>query len=513
VGQKSINNLVDAGNFVMLDIGQPLHIFDADKISGQIWVRQATDEEKIVLLTGNEVTLCPDDLVIADDNGPLAIAGVKGGKRAEVTAATKRIIIEAANFEPVTIRKTATRLNLRNDSSKRYENEIVPILAAEAMATITKIIFDVNPDAVVGGTTDVYPNPTSPWTVRVDAQNIAALIGTPVAESEIESILTWMGCDVEKKDGLLAVTPPQDRLDITIPEDVADEVGRMLGYEALLAKLPPNLLETPLPDKSFFYGEKTKNILVTRGYSEALLYSLVAEGVYDIVYPLASDKSALRDTTLTKLKESLISNGRNADILSLETIKIFEVGKVFRADGEKTTLAMGVLQVKKKKGTTSELVLAEDISFLLGTLGISIETEIQVGEFGAMVEIDFDALVATLPTQKNLSVLDFKHLPADKKYQKFSPYPYIVRDIAIFVPESITQSDVQELIKNHSGTLCVKIWLFDVFTKEFPEGKKQSFGFRLVFQSFEKTLEDKEVNEVMEGIYTAIAENVDWQIR
>ncbi|MDP3989482.1 MAG: phenylalanine--tRNA ligase subunit beta [bacterium] len=513
VGQKSITTIVDAANYIMLDVGQPLHVFDAEKIEGQLYVRNAKKDESIVILSGQEIALTPDDLIIADDVGPLAIAGVKGGKRAEVTHATSSIIIESAQFEPTTVRKTSTRLHLRNDSSKRFENEITPALAKEGMARITQLISTLSPEAIMGMQRDIYPLPAYEREVVVTREAIVALIGMPVSEAQIETILSRMGCRIQKEENQLRITPPLDRFDLAIPEDIADEVGRIVGYETVPSLLPPDLDTTLLPDKVFFYGEKIKDVLVERGYSEVLLYSLVPKGVHEVVYPLASDKSALRDTLTTKLAEALVVNGRNADLLLRDTIKLCEVGNVFCEDGEKTMLAMGVLHVKKKKGTTSSMLLEEDVRHLEAVCGISLNAQIQTGEYGSILEVDLGKIVSSLPMQSDVSALQFKPLPRDKTYQSFSPYPFIVRDIAVFVPEAVEEADVYKVIKEHVGPLCVASKLFDVFNKEFPEGRKKSYAFRLVFQSFERTLEDKEVNEVMDVVYTEIERKTDWRVR
>lgn len=513
IGQKSINSIVDIGNYSMFDVGQPLHAFDADKIVGNISVRLAKAEEKIVLLTGEEATLTTEDLVIADDVGPLAIAGVKGGQRSGVTPETKRLILEAANFDPVSVRKTATRLNLRNDSSKRFENGLTPALAEEGRQKFVTLLQELCPEIKLVGATDFYPAPVKEWHVLATAEKTSALIGIAVSAEKISATLTAMGCTVSIESGVLTIVPPLDRLDIKSEKDVADEVGRMIGYENIPAVLPPTLAEINLPDKTFFYGEKAKNILVECGYSEALLYSLVAKGAFEITYPLASDKSALRESLLPKLSESLISNGRNADLLNLETIKICEVGRVFPATGEKTCLALGVLPIKKKKGMTAEAILEADIKQLMAGLGKTFTYKIVAGEFGATVEIDFSQLIDELPPAEELAKLNFQALPKNIKYQKFSAYPYIVRDIAVFVPEATAPADIQKVINDNAGALCVQNNLFDVFVKELPEGKKKSCAFRLIFQSFERTLEDVEVNAIMDTIYQEIADHKDWEIR
>ncbi|MDD5318871.1 MAG: phenylalanine--tRNA ligase subunit beta [Candidatus Pacebacteria bacterium] len=524
IGARSINLVVDLANFVMFDIGQPLHAFDADKISGAIQVRKASAGEKMVTLDGKEIILDENDLVIADDAGVLAIAGVKGGKRAEVTRGTTRIILEAANFNPSAIRRTSTRTNLRNDSSKRFENEITPALAGEAMDQITAMLSELVPEAQIGDTTDIYSQPAQKWTVSVTPEYISSVVGVEVSAAEIKNILTRLNCEVEEQKAgenngvCILITPPLDRLDLVISADIAEEVARIKGYENLPAVLPPPLPSsggTPV-DRTFFYAEKTKNILVSLGFSEVLLYTLVSKGAFEISYPLASDKSALREEIAPKMAESLITNGRNADFLALDTVKLFEIGKVFPASGEKTSLCLGVLQIKKKKGVTSESVLKESLSELDQALGTSVAASaaIETGEYGARVEIDFDALVSVL-SEKNgkngserLAELGFESLPSDKKYQPFSLYPFVVRDIAVFVPEGMSQDEPLKLIKKEVGELLVKDRLFDVFTKE----GKTSYAYRLVFQSYGRTLTDVEIGAVMEKISLAM-KTLGWVVR
>lgn len=501
VGQKSINNLVDAGNFVMLDVGQPLHIFDADKVMGDITIRLANQGEKIVLLTGDEVELNNSDLVITDEEGPIAIAGVKGGKRAGVTNETKRIIIESANFDPTAIRRTSTRLNLRNDASKRFENEITPELADEAMERITALIADFNPGADIRNSIDVYPSPVKPWSVSVSRNYINSIVGIDIPLEFMQQTLTRMGCKVELSGDKLVVTPPYGRYDLQIPEDIADEIARIWGYEKLDSKLPPALEDIMLPDKSFFYSEKTKNILIDRGYSEVLLYSLVKNGSNEILYPMSEDKSALRNNLSNKFDEVLTMNGRNSDLLALEeVVKIFEIGKVFPAEGEHLSLALGVLQTKKKKGVTSENILEEDMKVLQKNIGMNFDYKILSKGNIAICEINFDKIVSKLPPQDSLESLGFISLPDNKKYEPFSVYPFITRDIAIFVPEDMEEDNIKEIIKSHAGPLCTQVRLFDVFEKD---GRK-SLAYRLIFQSYEKTLTDDEVEEEMKRVNKAL---------
>ena len=512
IGARSINNIVDATNFVMFALGQPLHAFDANKVQGTIVARQASAGEKIVILDGRGIALLEGDVVIADDEGPLAIAGVKGGKRAEVTASTVSIVLESANFDPTSVRKTSTRANLRNDSSKRFENEITPELAGEAMERVTALILDLCKGAGAGVVSDIYPNPAVRWTIEADIAYMNAVTGLSLSVADMTDILVRLRCEVKEVGGKLLIIPPFDRLDLVIAEDIADELIRVYGYDRLTSVETPDIAPVAV-DQTFFWAEKAKNALVSLGFSETLLYTLVAKGAFEISYPLASDKSALREGLSQKLSESLVSNARNADLLGLETVRIFEIGKAFPREGEKTSLCMGVSQVKKRKGVTSESVLREAVAALEAAFGIALEAKIEVGAYGALVEFDFDSISAKLGPAGPLRELGFVGLPQDKRYKPFSPYPFIVRDVALFVPSTTEEGEVQGVIQSAlaaaAGNLLVKgPDCFDRFEKE----DRKSLGFRMIFQSFERTLSDDEVNGSMEALSAALRER-GWEVR
>jgi phenylalanyl-tRNA synthetase beta chain len=512
LGQKSINAIVDIGNYVMFETGQPIHVFDADKVVGNVIVRLAKPDEKIVLLTGEEVTLINDDLVIADTAGPLAIAGVKGGKRAEVTSATTRLLVEAANFTPVGIRKTATRLNLRNDSSKRFENEITPDLGTYGLALVSALVGELHENAVASNVLDVYANPVTPWSVSITADTISALLGIEVSVAKITAIMTGMECSVSG-DASIIITPPLYRLDIKTVEDVADEVGRSLGYADLPSILPPALPSLALPDPLFYHGERIKNILIERGYHEALLYSLVPKGHYEIVYPLASDKAALRESLVPLMSAALKMNMRNAEFLGLDVVRMCEVGKVFTHSGERLHVCFGTLPIKKQKGVTAETILREDITAVETALATAIDAVVSVGEWGAIASFDLEWLLPVLGPAQPLATLQFSSLPQGITFEKISPYPFIIRDVAVFVPESVSSSMVHDVIVAAAGPLCVKSWVFDVFSKEVDGVLRHSYGIRMVFQSFERTLEEADIAPALAHVYAALQGHAGWEIR
>lgn len=512
IGARSINSVVDATNFVMFDIGQPLHAFDADKVKGSIIVRLANVGEKMTLLDGREVELKDTDLLIADEEGPLVIAGVKGGKRAEVTYETKNIIIESANFDPTSVRRTSTRLNIRNDSSKRFENDLTPQIALVAMEEVTALIMETS-SGEVGHINDIYPLPAKQWTVEVDTSEINSITGLNLKVSDMKDILERLLCGVVVKGSVLYVTPPFIRQDLLIKEDIADEIVRIYGYDKLKAIQTPKVDLTPV-DKTFYYTEKIKTILIELGFSEAITYSLVSKGVFEISYPLASDKSALRENI--SLTNSTLTNARSADLLGLEAIKIFEVGNVFAKAGEKTVLSIAVSQLKKKKGVDSNSILVGATERLAKELGIEINDKpanITGDVSGSRIQIDLSDLVSKLPSPGLMKDLDFTVLSRDIKYKPFSAFPYIVRDIAFFAPLGIVESKARAIIDN-TARACARDLLIkgpDLFDK-FEKGDKVSFGYRLIFQSFDRTLSDEEVNSFMEIVYRAVREN-GWEVR
>lgn len=494
IGQKSINNVVDMMNYVMYDVGQPLHAFDADKVKGAIVVRMAKEGEKMVTLDNRDITLLPTDMVIADDEGVLAIAGVKGGKKAEVNASTKNIIIEAANFDPAAVRRTATRLNLRTDASKRYENEIASELAFSGMENVTKLIADYVKGADISPANDVYPHPAEKWSVRIGLSEISEMLGAKIPEKKIVEILSRIDSGVDDKAGNITVHVPPERLDLKIKEDIADEVGRIYGYDEIPSVLPPKISDNLPTDKTFYHSERVKNILIGLGFSEVQTYTLAPKGTFTISYPLASDKSALRESLSPRIAEALTKNALNAPILGLKDVKIFEIGKVFPKTGERTSLAIGATSEKSVKEA-------------LAALGIS-----NAKIVNKIAEIDFDDIVSKSPGAENISDLHFVSLPKETKYKPFSAYPFIVRDIAFFIPEHTKEQDVFKTL-NEAARLVGKELVkgpdcFDRFSKD----GRTSFAFRMIFQSFERTLSDQDANGYMAIIQNIVAEK-GWIVR
>lgn len=485
LGERSINNVVDITNYIILDLGQPMHAFDADKIKGDICVRQAKKDEKITLLTGEEAVLDESILLIADEIGPLAIAGIKGGKRAEVTESTKNIILESANFNPTMIRKTSQKLGIKNNSSKRYENEISPEITELAMNYATKLILEncqgqsFGTEAVQGLSlaiykiVDIYPQKTGSYEILLSLSQLNNLLGTDLSEKEVENILKRTGWVWKNKNGKFTVAAPAERLDLRIKEDLIEEIGRIYGYENIKPTLPENMIKKPEINKNFVTTKKIRLALVNLGFSEVYKYAFRDKGEIEIENPIASDKAFLRNNLTDGLREALEMNMRNAPLLGLDEIKIFEIGTVFGKRGEQINVAWGT---KNKK-------------------------EVKIEECG------LEKAAEKIVTKES----DISDLPQakDVKFKPFSSYPFILRDIAVWTTKGTEEKEVLEIILKNAGDLLVQNKLFDKFEKD----GRVSYAFNMVFQSGEKTLTDAEINEIMEKITAALNQQNGWQVR
>ncbi len=545
LGQRSISFIVDVTNYVMLDTGQPLHAFDLDKLTKKdgkvkIVLKKARKNENISLLGGKTLVLDEDTLIFADaynNDFPLDIAGIKGGTAAEVTASTKNIIVFAANFLPSYIRKTSTKVGIRTDASKRSENGIPPELTNDALAFVAQLILNESKEATVEGVVDHFEIKPERTIVSVMHNEITDRLGLDIPHDEIEKILTRLDCTFTKTNDTLQITPPYYRQDMVIREDIVEEVGRIYGYEKIPSALPPKIAGDVPINKTFYYAEKIKNILREVGVSEVYLYALTAKGHYEVAYPLASDKSSLRTNLTDGLAKSLDKNAENAPLLALDKIKIFEIGRVFPKEGEHTALTIGVKHTRKFKGQSVNEDIRTIREHLLKELGSSLTTVCTIDDTGGLLilsgkvigqinavdgilELNLDKLIEKLPEPTTWD-LPYEPLSA-VKYRPLSVYPFITRDIAVFVPENVASADLSMLIfeaaRSSSTTsahalskspepILQTMYLFDQFSKTLPDGTvKKSYAFRLIFQSLERTLEDAEINPIMEKVYAAVKE-------
>ncbi|MBM2818143.1 MAG: phenylalanyl-tRNA synthetase subunit beta, phenylalanyl-tRNA synthetase beta chain, partial [Parcubacteria group bacterium] len=521
IGQKSINNIVDAANFVMFEIGQPMHAFDLDKLDSvngeiKITVKNASGGDSITTLDGKDVVLDENTLTISNGNNPLAIAGIKGGNFAEIGNATKNIIIESANFAPALIRKESRRLNILTDSSKRFENEISPEKALEAMEMMTSLVAEIacGENTIIGDISDFYPKKINQNKIEISLKEINNLLGTNIDKAETEKILKRLNFyfEAENSGENFTVAIPFDRLDIKIKEDLIEEVGRIYGYEKIKEQKISSVAKLIPINKSFYYKNKIRNLLVQNGFSEVYTYAFADKGEMEMENPIASDKKFLRANLKDGINKSLDFNLHYADLLGFEQIKIFEIGKIFKNGKETDYLAIGIRNSSSFKGNKEEDEIKIISDALSKDLGVVVTWEFSKN---GIAEIDFEKMVERLPIPESCEDIKIEKYDIERlKYRKISPYPFVLRDIAVFVPQGVEEKDVASIIEKEAGELLVNKRLFDVFVKKFPDGiSKTSFAFRLVFQSQQKTLSDEEVNKIMEKVSKLMNINDGWQVR
>ncbi len=512
LGQRSINNVVDATNYVMLSLGQPLHAYDAEKFphdaSGwHFGVRMAREGETITTLTGETYTLTPRVQLITEKNQdiPVGVAGVKGGKYAEIDASTTSLIIEAANFDPEVTRRSSQSLKLQTDASKRFENNLPPRLAEYGLHDVVALIIQL-----AGGTcegyVDIYPNPQSNAPVAVSKAHIESLLGLSLTAEIIESIFGRLGFTFTKTGEGWEVTAPFERTDVLIAEDVIAEVGRVHGYEHVASVVPSTVPLVEL-NARHYYSELIRTVLQKQGFSEVITSSFRKKDSIELQNALASDKGCLRSNLKENIREALDRNMPNVDLLQLRSIELFEIGTVFnKKDGQKgivehTALALGVRQKQTGPSPKDDERLKEVVAKIEGVLGASLNGIIQHGIY----ECNLTEVISTLPAPTAYTPFVS---PGDVAFASFSSYPFVSRDIALWTEEGVTKDEIGTLIKQEGGELLIHSTLFD----EFHKDGKVSYAFRLVFQAFDKTLTDGEVGVVMQRITTALT-NKGYSVR
>lgn len=528
IGQRSINNIVDATNFVMFDIGQPLHAFDAKKLSGGIIVRGAQKGERIITLDKKETVLNESVFVIADNTASLAIAGVKGGKKAEVDDETTDIVLEAANFDPVSVRRTARALGILTDSSKRFENDLTPELARDAMDRVTALIVQIagGEDTVAESIVDVYPIKQESRIISLSPEDVNRLLGTTLSDEDIEKFLHQLGFSFEKKESpaVFIVAVPPERLDLKETADLVEDIAHVFGYGNIPSIEPKK--EPAGINKKFYYTTVLRNALARAGFSEIYGYTFAEDGEAEIANPLQQERKYLRANLTDGMLNALGRNILNAPLLGAESVSLFEIGNVFHKTSEKTLCAVGVHHGRKvnpaprsvvSDSSTAQTSLQEKVSSWRGVKDGTVRSILAriAEEIGTpslptidgydltdcmreVVVLDIDALVVTLPEPKcEYTFSENKPM----QYKSFSLYPFIVRDIAVWVPDGTKQSAVTDIILAEGGGILVQgPTLFD----EFKKDGKISYAFRFVFQAPDKTLTDLDVNAIMERIYTKL---------
>ncbi len=533
-GIQSINNLVDIANYVMLEMGQPLHIFDLDKISDKIIVRRAKKNEKIRTLDEKDYLLTEEVLVIADQEKLLGIAGIKGGVGAEVSNQTKRIIIESASFNRQVIRKGSARLGIRTDASLRFEHGFDNNLNKLAINRATALIQKIAGGKIARGEVDICSQKNISKTILLDLGQAESILGMKITKGV--EILTSLGFKIKSKNReKIRVAVPTRRIDIVLPEDLVEEVGRLTGYEKIISEMPR--LEKVIPQRSItlFWEDKIKEILKSAGFSEVFNYSFISQEqsehfnypdskLIEIESPVTKEQRYLRPSLAPHLFKNLKRNEKFFD-----NVKIFELGKVFPKEAkERRQLAAlmtgdsffhlkGILELifqelglkKSKYLSGGNQLFLDDIkksrllinSKEIGYLGMAnpnLLRELKIEKSFSIFEINFDELI--------------KAASEKKEYQPLARFPETTRDLSILLPARISFQEILAKIKKHQPKLLKEIRFFDFYQgKNLPEGKK-SISLRFSYQG-KRTLTAIEVNQWQEKLIQEIEKEKEWQVR
>lgn len=509
IGHKSINSIVDITNFVQFSINKPMHAYDAELVTDNtLHVRYAYLGETLTTLDDKELTVDEATLMIADSTKSLSLAGIKGGKFSGVSSTTTSVILESANFNATQIRTTSQKYGIRTDASKRFENEISDTLVEEGLRLTIALICDMNPGAKVSCIVDTYPSPREITPVTVSVTQINTVLGTSLSYDDIASVFSSLAFTTTTQGEVFTVIAPADRLDICIKEDLIEEVARMRGLSTVPSILP-KLSRKGVLHKRMYYENKIKSILCEQGFSEVITYSFGNVGEVELVKGQARDKEKLRSTLGTGLLAAFQMNMLNAPLINVSTIKMYEFGNVFMSESgpgcestrlERRHVAITLDDGKKKSVFTEEIELL--LNVIKRTLGIPSLTYKTISTKPYMLEMDFDTLIESLPEPTSYEPLTQN--PLSSMYQTISPYPFITRDIAMWVPDSVTWESISDLCSQVGSPLVMRIDLFDTFSKEIEGVKKTSYACRVVFQSFEKTLTDDEVNSMIEPYYEVL---------
>ncbi|HFD6035973.1 TPA: phenylalanine--tRNA ligase subunit beta [Staphylococcus aureus] len=546
-GIRPINNVVDISNYVLLEHGQPLHMFDQDAIgSQQIVVRQANEGEKMTTLDDTERELLTSDIVITNGQTPIALAGVMGGDFSEVKEQTSNIVIEGAIFDPVSIRHTSRRLNLRSESSSRFEKGIVTEFVDEAVDRACYLLQTyangkVLKDRVSSGELGAFITP-----IDITADKINRTIGFDLSQNDIVTIFNQLGFDTEINDDVITVQVPSRRKDITIKEDLIEEVARIYGYDDIPSTLPvfDKVTSGQLTDRQY-KTRMVKEVLEGAGLDQAITYSLVSKEdatafsmqqrqTIDLLMPMSEAHASLRQSLLPHLIEAASYNvaRKNKDV------KLFEIGNVFFANGEgelpdqveylsgiltgdyvvnqwqgkKETvdfyLAKGVVDRVSEKlnlefsyrradidglhpGRTAEILLENKVVGFIGELHPTLAADNDLKRT-YVFELNFDALMAVSVGYIN--------------YQPIPRFPGMSRDIALEVDQNIPAADLLSTIHAHGGNILKDTLVFDVYQGEHLEKGKKSIAIRLNYLDTEETLTDERVSKVQAEIEAALIE-------
>lgn len=545
-GIRPINNIVDLTNYVMLELGQPMHAFDYDKISGKkLIVGSSKENEKFVLLDETERTLNDDSICIRDEEKVLALAGIMGGENSKVCENTKTIVLESANFNFDKIRRISKFFNLRTESSLRFEKGIDDNLTLEALDRFCSLVNELSYGDVVSGTIDIVKESYEPVSIEISDKYINDFLQTSISKDEMIKIFKNLDMNVIDKGETFVVEAGTFRRDIFKKQDLVEEIARIYGYDNIPSlDLVSGSNELGKTKKQKFM-DKVLDTMISLGFSQSISYSFYSPKVFDklnlkdgsslrkcisIKNPLGEDYSVMRTIMVPSMIESLC---RNYSYSNSEAY-IFEIGKTYEKTHKDSIQENNVLTIGMYGKDVDYFNLKGAIEALFEVFGINLMLEREnesfyhpgksaritlgkniLGRFGAIhpyVLKNYGMELELFVGEINLDKL-FEMYKWEKKYKQIPKYPSVVFDLSIVIDESILAQDIEKIIKSKSGNILEKYEIFDVYRGEQIPQNKKSISYSITFRDKSKTLNDKEVNSVIQKILDELKNKFGAELR
>lgn len=542
-GIRPINNVVDISNYVMLELGQPLHFYDADKLGNKLVVRMAEDGEKLTTLDNVERTLTSEDIVIADATHGVGLAGVMGGLETEVEPDTKNIIIESAIFDSVKVRKTSKKI-VRSEASNRFEKGLDPERTTMAIERACRLLEEYAGGTVVTGTVEYDKTNNKEKEIEITLKNINDVLGTVIPNEEILNVFRKLGFTYKVNGETIKVKVPTRRLDISIKEDLIEEVSRIYGVDNIEGKLPIVPMRKGSYDKT---QREIRNKMIALGLKETLTYVLINDKEVNgytldkfeplkLLDPITEDRNTLRYSMIPSLYKVYEYNKAREQ----KDISIFEIGKGFYKKGEvygENTKLCVLMSGKYSTGLNNNKTvdfyvikgIAEEVLDYLGYAGRysfmkqEMPKEMHPGQ-SAMINVNGSNIgmigkIHPSVTKDDVYVLEinldelFTKKVGKMKYKEFSKFPSINKDIALVVDKKSVSKDIEKVIKSAGGSLLTNIEVFDVYTGVGVGIDKKSIAYSLTFSDMKKTLTDEEINGLMDKIIDAVSKKCSAELR
>lgn len=550
-GIRSLGPVVDVTNYVMLELGQPMHAFDLDKLNGGITVRNAKDNETLSLLDGQEINITDNTLLIADDSSALALAGIMGGEASSVTDDTKHIFLEAAHFNPLVIAGRARAYGLHTDSSHRFERGVDPALPRQAIERATALLLDIV-GGQAGSVTEAVSESNLPeiQVINLRAARIKRVLGIKIEAKQVQDWLTRLGLTIESNAEGWQVTVPSFRFDLAIEVDLIEELGRLYGYDKLPETRPQGTVLTTDISEHTLATHRLQSLLVDRGYQEAITYSfgdpavqqhLAVEGeqAIELANPISAELSVMRTSLWPGLLQALVYNLNRQH----ERVRLFEVGRSFSGTEDNVEQHRQIAAVvcgsryaeqwAEKQRPIDFFDIKADVEALLdlggednirfvaaqhpalhpGQSARIYQGEIAIGWIGALhprlnkpLELNVTAYVFELTLA---SVLKAK-IPT---FESLSKFPAIRRDLALLVKTTVTAGEIEHCLNGIKSDILKSIQLFDVYSGAGVEDDNKSIAVAFQLQHSDRTLTDEEVDAVIQIVTETLQQQVGATIR